>query len=163
MLEKLFVKLQMTTTISERIRCYVDGYRNTEEIFEMISDISTEMINRFVGTVGTDYYQDFNYEDLEEASNNIEGLSWERPELHYGGNNREEVAQLIERMGNLPELLNRRPIPEEVKRLPIYRNYIEWYNRIDAGFVTASGVPSYDPIANEKLGKIIAECETKKS
>lgn len=160
MLERLFVKLQMTTTISERIRRYVDGYRNTEEIFEMISDISTEMINRFVGTVGTDYYQDFNYEDLEEASKNIEGLSWERPELHYGGNNREEVAQLIDQMGNLPELLNKRPIPEEVKRLPIYRNYIEWYNRIDAGFVTASGVPSYDPIANEKLGRIIAECET---
>lgn len=163
MFEKLFEKLQMTTTISERIRRYVDGYRNTEEIFEMISDISTEMINRFVGTVGTDYYRDFNYEDLEEASKNIEGLSWERPELQYGGNNREEVALLIDQMGNLPELLNKRPIPEEVKRLPIYRNYIEWYNRIDAGFVTASGVPSYDPIANEKLGKIIVECETIKS
>ena len=160
MLEKLFVKLQMTTTISERIRRYVDGYRNTEEIFEMISDISTEMINRFVGTVGTDYYKDFNYEDLEEASKNIDGLSWERPELHYGGNNRDEVARLIDQMGNLPELLNKKPIPDEVKRLPIYRNFIEWYNRIDAGFVTASGVPSYDPIANEKLGKIIAECET---
>lgn len=164
MLKKLFEeKLQMTTTISERIRRYVDGYRNTEEIFEMISDISTEMINRFVGTVGTDYYRDFNFKDLEEASKNIEGLSWERPELLYGGNSREEVSQLIDQMGNLPELLNKRPIPEEVKRLPIYRNYIEWYNRIDAGFVTASGVPTYDPVANEKLGKIIAECETIKS
>ena len=66
MFKKLFEeKLQMTTTISERIRRYVDGYRNTEEIFEMISDISTEMINRFVGTVGTDYYRDFNFKDLE--------------------------------------------------------------------------------------------------
>lgn len=160
MFERLYAKLQISTIISDRIRRYVDGYRDQEEVFEMISDISTEMINRFVATVGTDYYQDFNYKDLEEASKNIKGLSWERPELQYEGNDREEVAQLIGQMGNLSELLSRRPIPNEVMRLPIYRNYIEWYNRIDAGFVTASGVPDYDPVANEKLGKIIAECET---
>lgn len=160
MLGRLFSKLLMVKTISDRIRRYVDGYQNTDAVFEMISDISTEMINRFVSTVGTDYYKDFNFKDLEEAEKNIDNLSWERPELQYGGNSREEVAQLIDHMGNLPELLNKRPIPDEVKRLPVYRNYIEWYNRIDAGFVTACGVPNYDPIANEKLGKIIRECET---
>ena len=163
MTEKLFDKLQMITIVSDRIHRYIDGYRDNEEIFEMISDISTEMINRFIGTVGTYYYQDFNFEDLKEASKNIEGLSWEDPELQYEGNNREEVAQLIDQMGNLPSLLKQKPIPEEVKRLPIYRNFIEWYKRIDAGFVTACGVPNYDPIANEKLGKIIADCETIKS
>ena len=26
-----------------------------------------------------------------------------------------------------------------------------WYDLLKAGFVTASGVPNYDPIANEKL------------
>jgi hypothetical protein len=35
-----------------------------------------------------------------------------------------------------------------------------WYDLLKAGFVTASGVPNYDPIANDKLGTIIKEFET---
>jgi hypothetical protein len=48
---------------------------------------------------------------------------------------------------------------EKLKFLPNYRNYIMWYDLLKAGFVTASGVPNYDPIANEKLGAIIKEFE----
>ena len=64
-------------------------------------------------------------------------------------------------MGHLPELLNKNPLPkEELKLLPNYRSYIIWYDLLKAGFVTASGVPNYDPVANEKLGAIINECKT---
>ena len=161
MLRRLYEKLNITEIIAEKIRRYVDGYRNIEDVYEMIADISAEMINKFINTVGLEYYNESNFNDLKKASENINGLSWEHNELQFEKNTKSEVAELITQMGNLPELLNQNPLPKEkLKFLPNYRNYIMWYDLLKAGFVTASGVPNYDPIANEKLGAIIKEFET---
>jgi hypothetical protein len=161
MLRRLYEKLNITEIIAERIRRYVDGYRNIEDVYEMIADISAEMINKFINTVGREYYNESNFNDLKKASENISGLLWEHNELQFEKNTKSEVAELITQMGNLPELLNQNPLPKEkLKFLPNYRNYIMWYDLLKAGFVTASGVPNYDPIANDKLGTIIKEFET---
>ncbi len=161
MLRRLYEKLNITEIIAEKIRRYVDGYRNIEDVYEMIADISAEMINKFINTVGLEYYNESNYNDLKKASENINGLSWEHDELQFEKNTKNEVAELITQMGNLPELLNQNPLPKQkLKFLPNYRNYIMWYDLLKAGFVTASGVPNYDPIANEKLSVIIKEFET---
>ncbi len=161
MLRRLYEKLNITEIIAEKIRRYVDGYRNIEDVYEMIADISAEMINKFINTVGLEYYNESNYNDLKKASENINGLSWKHDELQFEKSTKNEVAELITQMGNLPELLNQNPLPKQkLKFLPNYRNYIMWYDLLKAGFVTASGVPTYDPIANEKLGAIIKEFET---
>jgi len=160
MLRRLFQKLQITKVIAERIRHYVDGYRNIEDVYEMIADISTEIINKFINSVGLEYYDESNFNDLKKASENTTGLFWEHNDLQFEKNSREEVAELITKMGNLPELLNKNPLPQDAKRLPNYRSYIMWYDLLKAGFVTASGVPDYDPIANERLGKIIEQCQS---
>lgn len=160
MLRRLFQKLQITKIVAERIRHYVDGYRNIEDVYEMIADISTEIINKFINTVGLEFYDVSNFNDLKKASENIKGLLWEHHDLQFEKNSREEVAELINDMGNLHELLNQNPLPAKAKRLPNYRSYIMWYDLLKAGFVTASGIPDYDPIANENLGSIINECKS---
>lgn len=158
MLRRLYKKLEITEKIGERIRGYVDGYRNIEDVYEMIADISAEMINKFINTVGLEYYNASNYNDLEKVSENINGLSWKHNELKFERTNKQDVADLITQMGNLPELLNQNPLPKEkLKLLPNYRNYLMWYDLLKAGFVTSSGIPNYDPIANERLGVIIKE------
>ena len=139
----------------------MDGYRIIEDVYEMIADISTEMINKFINSVGYEYYKESNFTDLKKASENIKGLSLDHNKLKFEENSKAEVASLITKMGHLPELLNKNPLPkEELKLLPNYRSYIIWYDLLKAGFVTASGVPNYDPVANEKLGAIINECKT---
>ncbi len=161
MLRRLFEKLEIRKAVAERIRHYVDGYRNIEDVYEMIADISTEMINKFINSVGYEYYKESNFTDLKKASENIKGLSLDHNKLQFEENSKAEVASLITKMGHLPELLNKNPLPkEELKLLPNYRSYIIWYDLLKAGFVTASGVPNYDPVANEKLGAIINECKT---
>ena len=160
MLRRLFKKLEVRKTVAERIRHYVDGYRNIEDVYEMIADISAEMINKFINSVGLEYYNESNFTDMKKASENINGLEWEHKELHFEQNSKTEVAELITNMGNLHELLNQNPLPQDAKRLPNYRNYIIWYDLLKAGFVTANGVPDYDPVANEKLGTIINDFKT---
>jgi len=160
MLRRLFQKLQITKVIAERIRRYVDGYRNIEDVYEMIADISTEIVNKFINSVGLEFYDESNFNDLRKASENTTGLFWKHEELQFEQNSREEVAELITDMGNLPALLNQNPLPVRAKRLPNYRSYITWYDLLKAGFVTASGVPNYDVQANEKLRVIIEQCQT---
>ena len=161
MLRRLFQKLQLSKIIAERIRHYVDGYRNIEDVYEMIADISADIINKFINSVGLEYFDESNFNDLKKASEKIEGeLIWEHSDLQFEIKNKEDIAELITDMGNLPELLNQNPLPIKAKRLPNYRSYIIWSDLLKTGFVTASGVPDYDPIANEKLGKIIKQCET---
>jgi hypothetical protein len=159
MLRRLFAKLQITKTIAERIRRYIDGYRNIEDMYEMIADISTEMINKFINSVGREYYNESNFADLQKARENNNNLLWNHDELQFKQNSREEVAELITDMGN-SELQNQHPLPAKAKRLPYCRSYIMWADFLKDGFVMASGVPDYDPIANEKLGAIIDECKT---
>jgi hypothetical protein len=161
MLRRLFEKLQISKIIAKRIRHYVDGYRNIEDVYEMIADISTEIINKFINSVGLEYYDESIFNDLKNVRENItKELSWDHDDLKFEQNSKEEAAQLITDMENLSELLNQNPLPAKAKRLPNYRSYIMWSDLLKAGFVTASGVPDYDPIANEKLGEIIEQCKT---
>jgi len=161
MLRRLFNKLEVTKFIAKRIRHYVDNYRNIENVYEMIADISAEIINKFINSIGFEYYKESNIEDLKVVSPQINKLEWEHKNLQFEKNNKVEAAELITKMGDLPDLLNRNPLPkDEIKLLPNYRNYIMWYDLLKVGFVTASGIPDYDPIANEKLGLIISDLKT---
>jgi hypothetical protein len=131
-----------------------------DDVYEMIADISAEMINRFINTVGKEYYNASNFNDLEKAKENLknDSIIWDHKDLEFNINNKDEVAELISIMDDLPKLLNQNPLPREsLKFLPNYRNYIIWRDLLKAGFVTVTGVPNYDPVANAKLGAIINE------
>lgn len=159
MLHRLYKQLNIRKTIAEKIRRHVDGYRNIDDAYEMIADICTEMFNKFINSVGLEYYDETNFRDLETVSANISSLSWKHPELQFEQNSREEAAELVSQMANLSELINQNPLPQGVRRLPNCRSYIEWCDLLKAGFVTANGIPDYDPEANERLGQIINDCK----
>lgn len=158
MLGKLFGPrgLGVSILISERLRHYVDGYRNIENVYNMAADICAEMFNKFINTIGKDYFTITQENDLKEAAKHIDGLSWEHPELQFDSSTC-SVSSLLTLTGNLSELLNQTPLPIEVKRLPIYANYIEWYDSIKAGFVLSAGVPAYDDFEANKALKVIKD------
>jgi hypothetical protein len=161
MLRNLFRKLQISKMIAAKIRLYVDGYRNIEDAYEMIADISAEIINKFINTVGLEYLPESDFSDLKQANEkNSLGLILEHNELKFEQNNAAEAAELITQMGNLPQLLNQNPLPQEAKRLPNYRNYIIWYNSLKVGFVSVCNIPNYDVQANKNLEIIINQCKT---
>lgn len=157
MMEQLFNKLEVAKKIAQKIRRHVDIHRDMEKVYDMVADISTEMFNKFINTVGLEYYGECEYDDLEKASANIQGLIINHEEFNYKEQTHEGVAKLITMYGNRDELRNKPTIPMELKRLPYYCNYLRWYDALKAGFVTAAGVPIYDPAENEELGRIIDE------
>lgn len=160
MLRRLFKKLRISEMIAGKIRHYVDGYRNIEYAYAMIADISTEIINKFINTIGLEYLSGSELDDLKQA-NERNGLSLvlDHDELQFEQNNPAEAAELITQMGNLPELLNQNPLPKGARRLPNYRSYIMWYDMLKVGFVSVCDIPNYDVEANKKLKVIIDQCK----
>ena len=151
---KLFKKISMTKRIAEKIRRYMDGHNKTDLPYEIVADISAELLNKCINSVGFEYFDESEINDLMLANekNNL------RLMLHQNENPTEKsVADLFTKIENWTDIIQSNP--EEMKSLPSYHNYLSWYNRLKIGFVSVCDIPNYDLAANEKLGSIIKECE----
>jgi hypothetical protein len=152
MFQKLFKKLGIAKRISEKIRTYVDGNNKSGLPYEIVADISAELLNKCVNTIGFEYLDESALNDLKEANQqNKLGLILEQ-NITSKENSLEELFTRIE---NWTEIIQSKP--EEMEMLPNYRNYSDWRNRLKVGFVSVCDIPNYDVAANEKLGKIIAD------
>lgn len=153
--QKLFEKLGLAKLIAEKIRRYIDGYNKTDFPYEIIADISAELLNKCINTVGFEYFDESEISDLRQANeNNNLGLV-----LEQQTNSKEKsVSELFEKIEHWTDIIQSNP--EEMKSLPSYHNYLSWYNRLKIGFVSVCDIPNYDIVANEKLGSIIKESET---
>lgn len=160
MLQTLYHKLGLTDKIADSLRSHVDRYDNIEEVQEMIADISSEIINKFINTVGYSYYSAEDVKELRIAnSNNKLGLDLDHDYLSYHSFTTENVANLFEILEKLPDLLNQNPINQEVlKNIPSFSNYKKWRDLLKFGFVSVCDIPNYDIVANESLGILKQEC-----
>lgn len=155
MFQKLFQKLGFAKQIAEKIRRYIDGRQRTDLPYEIIADISAELLNKCINSAGFDYFDESEINDLTLANdNNNLGLV-----LKQQSNAKEKsVADLFEKIENWNDIIQSNP--EEMKSLPSYSNYLLWYNRLKVAFVAVCDIPNYDIVANEKLGSIIKKAET---
>lgn len=155
MYQKLFAKLKLADIIEEKIRRFTDGQGKSDIPYEIIADMSAELLNKFINSVGFYYFDISAIHDLEvaNAKNNL-GLVLDT-EIIQMDNSIEDLFTKIEQW---PDIIQRNP--EVLKSLPTYRNYKSWYNRLKIGFVSVCDIPNYDVAANEKLGNLILECET---
>jgi hypothetical protein len=155
MFHKLFKKLNITKQIAEKIRRYVDGHNKTDLPYEIVADISAELLNKCINTIGFEYLDKSEIESLQEANEkNKLGLIFNQNE----DTKEKSVEELFTKIENRTEIIKSNP--EEMKSLPSYRNYLAWYNRLKIGIVSVCDIPNYDLAANEKLGVIIKDCET---
>lgn len=152
MFKKLFAKIDLENVIARHIRSYVDGHGKTDLPYEIISDISAELLNRCVKSVGFEYYDDAEISDLKQA-NEKNGLGLIFDTITDSDTS---VEKMFYRIDNWTEILQSHP--EEMRMLSSYKNYLDWYNRLKIGFVAVCNIPNYDVAANERLGLIIKEC-----
>jgi hypothetical protein len=154
MYQKLFKKVGISKKIAERIRRYVDGPTKTDMPFEIVADMSAELLNKCICTVGFEYFDESEINDLRVANEqNKLGLIIDQ----NGNPTAKSVEELFEKNENWSEIIQSKP--EEMKSLPSYSNYLAWYNRLKIGFVSVCDIPNYDVQANEKLGVIIQKTE----
>ena len=136
MFKRLFDKLNLEGKIAEKIRPHFKNGYIKNEAFEMIAGISAAFINEFINNAG---YSD--HADLMAGQN--EGM---------------EAAMLITQMNDLYNTLNNKYIhsPDSIGRLPNYRNYRLWSDRVKNGFIAGCDIPDYSVEANNELGAMIS-------
>ncbi|WP_262488008.1 putative virulence factor [Flavobacterium enshiense] len=157
MFQKLFKKLGIAKRIAEKIRRYVDGHNKTDLPYEIVADISAEILNKCINTIGFEYFDESEISDLRQANEkNSLGLILDQ----HINSTEKSVADLFTSIENHTVIIQSQP--GEMKSLPNYRNYLSWYNRLKVGFVSVCDIPNYDVAANEQLGRIIDECKTVK-
>ncbi len=154
---KLYGKLQMSKYISDKIWHHVNGYKNLEIVYEMISDISCEILNKFMSTFGMAYFTREDFDDLKSANEKhslglvLDFAQQERNQGTYDKNNLN-----INHLEELNRLLQEKPA--EVKALPHVKNYTDWCNALKISFVYVCDIPSYDIRSNERLKVLLDEC-----
>jgi hypothetical protein len=159
MLQTLYRKLRITDRVAESIRKYVDRYDKIEEVQEMIADISAEIINKFINTVGFAYFSDEKIAEMRTANvNNNLGLQLDHDYLTHTTFSVEDVAGLFQKLDALPELIEPPRDHEVVKNMPWYGNYKKWRDLLKLGFISVCDIPNYDIDANERLGHIMKAC-----
>ena len=157
MFRKLFNKLSIDEKIAEKIRRYVDGHSKTDLPYEIVADISTELLNKCINTVGFEYLDESEINDLKQAN--------EKNKLGLILNNNtcpteNSIEEIFDKIENQTEIMTNQP--EKMKSLPSYRNYFAWSNRLKAGFVSVCDIPNYDLKANANLAEIIDKCKSVK-
>jgi hypothetical protein len=157
MYQKLFKKVDLVQKIAEKIWKHLDEQNKSDLPFEMVADMSTELLNKCIQTVGFEYFDDSEINDLQQANekNNL-GLILDNNE----NPTEKSVAELFEKIENWTDIIQNNP--EEMRSLPSYQSYLSWSNRLKAGFISVCDIPTYDVQANEKLGTIIKDSETLK-
>ncbi|MDB2495362.1 putative virulence factor, partial [Flavobacteriaceae bacterium] len=152
MFQKIFKKIGLAKSIAEKIRRYTDGNNKTGMPYDIIADISAELLNKCINSVGLDYFNESEITDLHIANeNNNLGLELEQ---HHNPTD-QSVSQLFEKIDNWNNIIQSQP--EQMKSLPSYRNYLLWRNNLKVGFVSVCDIPNYDIEANKKLDAIIKE------
>lgn len=155
MYQKLFKKLGISKRIAEKIRRYVDEHTKADLPYEIVADISVELLNKCINSVGFEYLDEPEKNDLREANiNNNLCLTLE----NNTNPTESSLEELFTKIENQTKIMTEQP--EEMKSLPSYRNYLAWSNRLKIGFVFVCDIPSYNVTENAKLGKIIEECNS---
>lgn len=170
MLHSLFLKYEVENRIAQTIHNYVDTFGiNVRALSEMISDICAEMINKFVLTVGYEFYskEDGVLENLKEASSRYGiALNFHFIDVEKYPASNDHIAAMMARMDDMEQIrqLLMNPTAHTVDDLsaaiPGFRQSCRWRDLSKIGYVLTSDIPTYDVDANNLLGQIISKCKT---
>lgn len=162
----LFLKeLHLPRLIIEKIGKYVKNNATLDAITEMLADICSEMINRFVRDLGYSYYNEDRWASIVETKERI-GDTYKLNtdisiyDVQVDTDDRGEITKIFDALDRMDEILNQMP-PDPVKLayIPHYAHYKRWTDLMKISFLAACNTPTYDVEANNRLRPIVERYE----
>lgn len=151
-----FEKCAIVDEIANEIAIFIDRYDKIEVAEEMIADISTGLINKFINSMGYEFISEDEKAQLKET-NEQNKLKLKFPEMEYGiPESVDDLNSFFDRMENWNNVLNQVQIDTGLSQeIPIIANYNRWKNKMRISFISACDIPTYNVEANQKLGRIL--------
>lgn len=157
-------KVKMHDLMAKRIHPYVSGAVGTlDSMADMLADICSEMINKFINTVGTAYYDDDTWNDIEQTvrhnSFELTVRRNEATEIDFEADGvRNALPGVFDSFDNIDKILNQ--VPVDMERLSYFSNYDEyrkWVENMKISFLATAGIPKYDVDMNNALRTVLVE------
>jgi hypothetical protein len=124
---------------------------------DMLADLTSEMINQFVNTMGTAYFGTGLWKRLKDTVEfnkfdiNIDVAEEDDIQLDED-DAKKETNQVFDMFDNLEEILNEVPVNrDKLQHFSNYSTYRLWTERMKVAFLAICGVPNYDVNANNAL------------
>ena len=151
-------ELNMTERITEQIKPYISSPQQLDEMVDMLADLISEDINRFVNSMGTAYFGsglwsrlketvEFNKFDININVAEEDDITWDEDDA------KKETVTVFDIFDNFEEIEsyeNR----EKREHLSNYKTFRLWTERMKVAYLAICGVPQYDVNANNALKAI---------
>lgn len=162
----LFLKeLHLPRLIIEKIGKYVKNNATLDAITEMLADICSEMINRFVRDLGYSYYNEDRWASIVEAKDRIAETYKINTDIgiydvQIDTDDRAGITKIFDALDHMDEILNQTPSdPVKLAYIPHYTHYKRWTNLMKISFLATCNTPTYDIEANNLLRPIVERYE----
>ncbi len=157
-------KVRMSDRIARRIHPYVSSAAGSlDSMSDMLADICSEMINTFVNSVGSAYYDDEMWSDIDSTVNHnnfvveVDRNEWSSIRVETD-KVRSVLPEVFDSFDNVDKILNQ--IPVDFSRLEHFSNYEEyrkWIERMKISFLATNGIPKYDVDMNNALRNVLVD------
>lgn len=157
MLSALLKKLNVRRLLSERIDRYCKVFSQNEQP-NVIADFASLTLNNFVSTVGRNYMNDSEVENIRAKADkchvkvDLDASSWNvvrKPQPLLQALSAFDAASAIDEVDR-----------SSLNKLPLWDNFQRWENLVTIGLLYASDISHVDPIANLKLKTLMDSCDS---
>ena len=156
MLTGLLKKMTIKKVLSEKIDRYCKVFSQNEQI-NAIADFASLTLNNFVSSVGRNYIENREIDDLKVKAEKC-GIEVDlSPSAWKVVRTSQPLIQTLEAFdaaSNINEVDR-----NTLMKLPLWDNFQKWQNLITIGLLYASDISNVNPIANAKIKDIIERCE----
>ena len=147
-------KLSISSHIAERIAPFVVGSISLEDLTPMLADISSQMVNNFITSMGAAYYDEKQWTELESACAQIKlPISSHKSEYCDISFNAKDVRKELSEMFDAfdyGDLLQKKP-----HLASNYAEFKKWTDLMQLSFLATAGIPTYDVAMNDALREVI--------
>lgn len=151
-------RLDMSAKIAERINPFVAGTGAIDELADMIADICSQIVNRFISTMGATYYSEEDWRKIEATCKQLNlPVSLLKDLFGKAAFDSSTVrSTLPEVFGAFDSsILTESHQNDSKKYMSNWMEYQQWIDLMEVSFLATVGIPTYDVAMNDALKVII--------
>lgn len=151
-------RLDMSAKIAERINPFVAGAGAIDELADMIADICSQIVNRFISTMGATYYSEEDWAKIEATCKQLNlPVSLHKDMFGKAAFDSSTVrSTLPEVFGAFDSsILTESHQNDSKKYISNWTEYQQWIDLMEVSFLATVGIPTYDVAMNDALKVII--------
>lgn len=151
-------RLDMSAKIAERINPFVAGAGAIDELADMIADICSQIVNRFISTMGATYYSEDDWARIEATCKQLNlPVSLHKDIFGKSAFDSSTVRSTLPEVFGAFDSSNITETHQNnaKKYMSNWTEYQQWIDLMEVSFLATVGIPTYDVAMNDALKVII--------